>query len=208
MTKASTPRCAHWRQAVPAGLSGAARDWVVQTDSLTRALQACGQFRVHCLHQGLAPVHADEWRALGLTRPGQVWQREVLLWLNDQPVVFAHTVVPLHHTAYDWPFFSELGHQSLGSALFSDPLIQRQALYFSHLLGKHPLLQKAQHALSTPLNSGKLTLASSGPQAQFAHTGCYARRSVFTRRQARMLVSEVFLPALFTAVSQPLLASR
>ena len=72
--------------------------------------------------------------AIGMHRPGRVWEREVLLRCDGVPVVFAHTVVPMSATAADWPLFSALGERSLGSTLFYDPLVTRGELEFA----RHP----------------------------------------------------------------------
>ena len=178
-------RHAVWRDVPPPGLNRVEQRWIVQADSLTQALSATGRFRVLCLQQNHGLATVDEWASLGLPRRQRVWQRDVLLLLNEAPVIFAHTILPAHATTTDWPFFSHLGHRSLGSALFSDPLITRQPLQFAQLSPRHQLNQLAQQAMR---QCSSLTLSST-----------WARRSIFNRgiRLTPMLVTEVFLPNLF-----------
>ena len=181
-------RTAAWRDVPPPGLSRAEQRWIVQADSLTQALSAVGRFRVICLQQNHGLATVDEWACLGLPRRQRVWQRDVLLLLNETPVIFAHTILPAHATTTDWPFFSHLGNRSLGSALFSDPLIARQPLQFAQLSPAHQLNQRAQQAMRSLPSLTSFTLSST-----------WARRSVFARgaQAAPMLVTEVFLPNLF-----------
>jgi len=158
------------------------RDWLTTAGSLTARLKAHSHaFRVQCLHQRTARCLADEAVAIGLQRPGQVWEREVLLRCDNTAAVFAHTVVPLSATASDWPLFGALGERSLGTTLFGDPLVRRSVLEFARLREGHPLAQRARAALG-------------GESAQ--PNILYARRCLYRRRRGTLLVTEVFLPSV------------
>ena len=169
---------AHVNAAAP---SAALRDWLTLATSLTAALRAnCQTFRVQRLRQRPNLCLGDESRAIGLPRRLQVREREVLLCCNGVPVVFAHTVVPMSATASDWPMFSALGEKSLGTSLFSDPLVTRGILQFAQLPPSHPLM---------------LRISSAVPSEQI-ESRLYARRCLFRRRHGLMLVTEVFLPSI------------
>lgn len=158
------------------------RDWLTTAGSLTARLKAHSHaFRVQCLHQRTARCLADEAAAIGLQRPGQVWEREVLLRCDNTAAVFAHTVVPLSATASDWPLFGALGERSLGTTLFGDPLVRRSVLEFARLREGHPLAQRARAALGAE---------SARPNI------LYARRCLYRRRRGTLLVTEVFLPSV------------
>lgn len=151
--------------------------WLTDHMSLTRKLmQRCRHFRVQRLMQGHACVLADERDALQLPRRIAVQQREVLLRCDEQPVVYAHTVVPLNATASDWPFFGRLGDRSLGTTLFGDPRVQRGQLEYARLPVGHPLMQRAAVAVGM-----KLTVP------------LYARRCLYRRHRGWLLVTEIFL---------------
>ena len=156
------------------------RDWLTTEGSLTARLVASSEaFRVRRLHQRAATCLADEARAIGLPRPGRVWEREVLLECDGKPVVFGHTVVPARCTAADWPLFSALGERSLGTTLFYDPLVRRGQLEYARIRAGHPLNRRVRDVL--------------GGDDQSVY---YARRCVYRRRQGLLLVTEVFLPAV------------
>lgn len=177
---------AHWH-----GHVGALRPtanmhaWLTHRASLTARLQAHSQqFRVQRLQQQVARCLADEHAAIALLRRSQVHERDVVLRCDGTAVVYAHTAVPLSATASQWPLFASLGERSLGSTLFSDPLVQRGALQFARIHLAHPLYQrivKAQIANDLPAS-------------------LLARRSVFRRKGGVLLVTEVFLPAVETLV--------
>jgi len=171
------------------------RRWLVSSGSLTAQLVAhSSAFRVQRLHQRSALCLADEAAAIGLARPGRVWEREVLLRCDGVPVVFAHTVVPLAASAADWPLFSALGERSLGSTLFHDPLVQRGELEFARLRAGHPLLQRARAALG----AGGIECVD---HYATDHGGVvHARRCLYRRRRGLLLVTEVFLPSVLALV--------
>ncbi len=164
------------------------RAWLTAGGSLTARLVAHSKaFRVQRLHQRTALCLSDEAAAIGMRRPGRVCEREVLLRCDDQPVVFAHTVVPMSASAADWPLFSALGERSLGSTLFYDPLVRRGELEFARLRAGHPLAQRARAALG-----------AGGPDSIY-----YARRCLYRRHQGTLLVTEVFLPAVVDLIAAP-----
>ncbi|MES2316748.1 MAG: chorismate lyase [Pseudomonadota bacterium] len=162
------------------------RAWLEAGGSLTARLTSHSEaFRVQRLHQRTALCLADEARAIGMARPGRVWEREVLLRCDGAPVVFAHTVVPMSATAADWPLFNALGERSLGSTLFYDPRVTRGELEFARIRAGHPLMQRARAALGGG-----------------AHTVLYARRCLYRRHWGTLLVTEVFLPPVLDLVSR------
>ena len=163
--------------------------WLTEGGSLTARLKAHSHnFRVQCLHQRVARCLSDEAVAIGMHRPGRVWEREVLLRCDNTPAVFGHTVVPMSATASDWPLFSSLGERSLGTTLFGDPLVERSVLEFARLREGHPLALRARTAL-----------IANGVAAPDAHI-LYARRCLYRRRQGTLLVTEVFLPSVLELI--------
>ncbi len=158
------------------------RHWLTGRGSLTAKLTGRSSvFRVQRLHQRTALCLADEAGAIGLARPGRVWEREVLLKCDGRALVFAHTVVPMAATGADWPLFSALGERSLGSTLFGDPQVRRGALQYARLRSEHPLAQRARAALGAAGDEPRVV---------------YARRCVYRRHQGLLLVTEVFLPEI------------
>jgi chorismate--pyruvate lyase len=71
-----------------------------------------------------------------------------------------------------------LGTRPLGAALFADPRVARQSLRFRQIRRGHELYAAACQRLN-------VTAAA-----------LWARRSVFVFRGSRLLVTEVFLPAI------------
>ncbi|HZV61289.1 MAG TPA: chorismate lyase [Methylophilaceae bacterium] len=157
--------------------SGAYRPWLMERGSLTRKLQqASKHFAVRPARFVNSKPLPDEARLLKLKPWQKTWVREVYLDCNHKPTVFAHSVLPVDSLRGSWLNLGRLGNRSLGSALFSNPLVRRTPLAFRKLSRQHPLYYKAALQLQSP-----------PPEL-------WARRSVFYLGSSAILVTEIFLP--------------
>lgn len=122
-----------WRRKLPRPLDPRLRSWLAEPGSLTRRLlRGATQFAVEPRFQGKARAGRDEALLLGL-RPGRLaWRRDVTLRRNGDAIITAHTLMPLASHGDLGRKFHGLGRRSLGSLLFSNPLIRHGRLAFSH----------------------------------------------------------------------------
>ncbi len=152
-------------------------DWLyVDKGSLTRRLTdlAGGAFSVTPLTEGWQALRDDECAALGVVEGSQGWVREVYLRGHQEPWVFARSVAArdaLERSGLDLP---HLGSRSLGELLFSDPAFTRG-----------------------PLEARRYPEAWLPPDVR--QPQLWARRSCFSQEELRVVVTEVFLPALWRA---------
>jgi chorismate--pyruvate lyase len=147
--------------------------------SLTaRIVQRCAQFSVQSVCSGYARIAFDESNVLEIPSRQFAYSREVFLLADAQPVVFAHSACAQQNLRGAWRSMRGLGNRSLGSLLFTHPLVTRQPLHYQALRSTHPLYRRAANALKNP------------PPI------LYARRSLFTLHNAPLLVTEVFLPEI------------
>lgn len=173
----STPD--HFWNGASTGCDPALHPWLHDHGSLTlRIQQRCGKFAVQPLRSGLANIAYDESALLGLVHHQLAYSREVFLYADDQPVVFAHSSCAQRHLHGPWAALAGLGNRPLGAMLFAHPQVQRKPLRFKALHMRHPLYQRAIAPLAAP--PAKL----------------WARRSLFTLHGAPLLVTEVFLPGI------------
>lgn len=169
------------RSAVPAVLW----DWLLDAASLTRRLQlACKeQFRVQLLQQGWGRPLASERRALRLGQGGRAVIREVRLMCGDTPWVFARTVIPVRSLRGAQRRLVHLGDKPLGAALFADPGLRRGEVEVARMSSGEQLFARAVGSAASS-------------------KAVWGRRSVFWLQGKPLLVSEIFLPALFEEHSQ------
>ncbi len=166
-------------------LEATCRRWLTDEGSLTARIRArCERFSVKVLRQQLLRPYADERAVMGMTSREWAWVREVLLVADGVPVVFAHSVLAQRHARGPWQMFSRIGERSLGATLFADPRIARRPLRYRRLDERQPLYRAALRAAGIP--------ASSAPTL-------WARRSRFERSGQALLVTEVFLPRIFSS---------
>ena len=138
----------------------------------------CDRFNMKVLSQRRAAVNRDECAVIGV-RPGVACVvREVSLQCGQRPVIFAHSVLESRGLRGAWHMLTTLGARPLGEALFADPRITRFPLRFRRLNRQHQLYRRA------------CALLDHSPPC------LWARRSLFARHEFRLLVTEVFLPAI------------
>lgn len=163
---------------------GGLRRWLQASGSLSARLAATGeQFSVQVLCQGRQALTTDEATALGLGVQRTGYAREVLLRVDGKPLVFARSVTAYGDSVGAWRSVRGLGSRPLADVLFKRSGITRQPLAFTQLKRQSPLqrhVAASWHcAAGTPLTRAALP----------------ARRSVFTRHGAALLVMEVFAAA-------------
>jgi chorismate--pyruvate lyase len=153
--------------------------WLRDRGSLTQRIrERCGQFAVRPVRDGLARIAFDESALLGLAPHRLAWSREVFLYADGEPVVFAHSACAPQHLRGAWAAVRGLGDRPLGALLFAHPQVVRQPLHYKSLYPHHPLHRSASDELGG--NPDRL----------------WARRSLFALRGAPLLVTEVFLPGI------------
>lgn len=165
-----------WRGAAP-GCGAGLAPWLRDRGSLTRRIQQrCTHFAVRGMRSGLARIAYDESALLGVAPSQLAWSREVFLYADGKPAVFAHSALAGEHLRGAWSALLGLGDKPLGGFLFAHPLVERRPLHYRALRDTHPLYLRAATALKDP------------PRR------LWARRSLFYLRAAPLLVTEVFLP--------------
>jgi len=173
-----------WLSFVP-GIEAGYAPWLHDHGSLTRRIQQrCDSFNVRNVYAGLGMANRDEIAQLNISRAQQVYARNVFLYADGRPVVFAHSVVAVRQLQRAWHALQHLGNRPLGALLFSHPLVQRAPLRYKSLKPDHPLYRQATSVMD--LQPPRL----------------WARRSVFTLHGASLLVTEVFLPQILDLAKQ------
>jgi chorismate--pyruvate lyase len=171
---------AHWRVAPLPRFSAAQKDWLTRGGSLTAHLRTLGEVAVRVTREAVALPWADELAPLGLVPRAPVWVREVVLAVDDVPFVAAHSIAPLAASVGVWQATRRLRTRPLAELLYSDSSVARSSLVSRGLTARHPLYRLAvQEIDATP------------PHA------LVARRSVFERHGAPLMVTECMLPALW-----------
>lgn len=153
--------------------------WLRDRGSLTQRIQQrCKHFAVKNEYSGLARIARDESALLGISPQHLAYSREVFLYADEQPVIFAHSALAPEHLRGAWLAVQTLGNKPLGALLFAHPLVERKPLHYKALRNTHPLYRRAATGLIDPPHR------------------LWARRSLFYLHGAPLLVTEVFLPGI------------
>jgi chorismate lyase len=174
MFKAHDPVDANWRIVPGASLSDAQKDWLTRGGSLTAHLRTLGNVTVDVTRETVAQPWRDEWRAMHATPRTPMWTREVVLKVDGVPFVVAHSIVALAHSTGVWQSMRRLRTRPLAELLYSDSSVSRSVLVNCKVTARHPL-----HRLAASDRS------------------LVARRSVFVRHGAPLMVTECMLEALW-----------
>jgi chorismate--pyruvate lyase len=172
----------HWSTRNPH--RGSVRRWVGGSGSLSARLAGAGRtFTVQVMAQGRQRLRPDESRALGLAGEQAGYVREVVLRVDGVAVVFARSVTAYAASLGPWRAIRGLGTRPLADVLFRRAnAIVRRPLEFAALMPASGLRRDVGQAWK--LATGHLPASRVLP----------ARRSVFVRRGAPLLVMEVFAP--------------
>lgn len=199
----------HFWNSTPFGCNPAWRPWLHDQGSLSRRIQQrCEQFVVQPVRNGLARIAFDEATLLGIAPHRLAWSREVFLYADEQPVVFAHSTCAHEHLRDAWQAMRGLGNRSLGSLLFTHPLVIRQPLHYKTLRAHHPLYAGLISAQGCKNPCGVTRQAGLQPDLSDIPDLLWARRSLFYLHNAPLLVTEVFLPHILKLDQQPALSRR
>lgn len=163
---------AHWRRSARplAGL----QQWLTDPGSLTARLVAKseGRFEVEVVRQVIGRPSLHECQALGLHPSQLALIREVILKGNNQPWVFARSLLPLSSLTGELRHLRKQANRPLGAFLFSQPHLHRSPIVLAAIRPAHAYV----------------------PAHLMGAAVLWGRRSVFSLNAKPLLVSEVFLP--------------
>ncbi|WP_114325001.1 chorismate--pyruvate lyase family protein [Candidatus Colwellia aromaticivorans] len=170
----------HWQSSDSCELPDNLQSWLLDPDSLTARLKThCHQFRVELLGQKVE--HCQAYEAVACIPVGEkVLVREVLLYCDDKPQVFARSLLPMSSLTGAEQALANLGTQSLGQVLFNNPSLERKFI-----------------EVATFDSTSSVAKLACDLQLNMTHT-LWGRRSVFVLENKPLMVAEVFLPGAFS----------
>lgn len=164
------------------------QNWLLDEGSLTARLKNHSEkFNVQVIGEQKQLCSSAE--ACDFIKEGEpVLVREVILYCDDVPQVFARSLLPLASLTGKEQALANLGEQPLGQVLFNNPTLQRQRLELSsfNVDSSVAILAKALAEPLTTLRASELIVPD-----------LWGRRSVFILNNKPLMVAEVFMPGAF-----------
>lgn len=151
------------------------QSWIYAENSLTgRLKRVYGQsLAVQILFHRKGPAFLGECRLLKVPYQRYCLIREVLLHVDDKPLILARTIIPEKTLKIAQLNLAHLGTRPLGEVIFSYPKLQKLALHTSCI---------KQNQWADSLIS-KVAI----------HQNIWARRRVYVIQQQPLLVNEFFM---------------
>jgi chorismate--pyruvate lyase len=173
-----------WRVAPHPAFTFDQKDWLTRGGSLTAHLRTLGKVTVRVTREAVACAWFDEAASIRVMPRERVWVREVVLEVDGVPFVAAHSIAPLAASHGVWQAMRRLSTRPLAELLYSDSSVARSVLVNEQLTARHPLFALARREI-----------------AQAVPHALVARRSVFVRHGAPLMVTECMLPALWVCLA-------
>ena len=169
----------HHRRCLTAKVPYEFKSWLFDNSSLTaKIIDTCnGKFRVEVLSEERATPAPDEIQLLGLRYRSHAIIRQVLLYCDDRPWVYARSIIPMTTLIGPLRRLSKLGNKPLGAVLFSNKKIVRGDMEITVLEPGHPNYHWT---------------------GQVGDEAIFGRRSIFSLNKKSVLVSEFFLPDIIS----------
>lgn len=186
------PTGALWTAVPGAALTRAQKDWVSRGGALTAHLAQFGKVTVRVVDEAIRAPWPDEVMTMASygespKAPFVVWTRDIVLHIDGLPCVAAHSITPLDASRADWKAMRALRTRPLADLLYADRTVRRSLLLSRRAVGRRdPLYRLAERAIATSLQAEPLV----------------ARRSLFERRRAPLLITECFLPDFWALISR------
>lgn len=181
-----------WRPHPAPSLPRSHRLWLSRPGALTAGLRQLGTVELSVLRECVEPAPAEEACALGIHPRAPIWVREILMRIDGVPCVAARSCTPLQHSRGIWQAMRRLKNRPLADMLYHDPTVTRSGFAVARLDGRSGLYGVAVSTDSPRIEPGRP-----------GEIPLWARRSVFWRAGAGLVVAECFLADFWTLIPKP-----
>ena len=96
-------------------------DWLNEEHSITKRISSKAEFKLEILQDDIGIAADDEYAALKMS-PEKVRIREVLLYGNLLPLVYARSIIPNITSSKGYPGLGTIGAKPLGDLIFQSKL--------------------------------------------------------------------------------------
>ena len=104
--------------------------WLIEPGSITSRIKSFSDFKLELLRDGPGEVDAaDDDLIIANYKENNI--REVLLYSDEEPLIYAKSIIPLETIRLGLGVLGSLKENPLGDILFSNPEIKKEYMLFS-----------------------------------------------------------------------------
>ena len=96
-------------------------DWLNEEGSITSRISSNASFKLEILNDGLGMAEEEEYLAINISSQ-EVRIREVILYGDNKPIVYAKSIIPPLTSSEGYPGLGTIGSKSLGDLIFQSKL--------------------------------------------------------------------------------------
>ena len=149
--------------------------WLKISSSMSEIIKKRASYKVVVVNSLKKSLMENELKKFSIFRKEKLFLREVILFANDKPVMYARTVIPRAHLRGFWDELRVLKNKPLGEIIFDNKKISRSSFAYKKLSAFNDLFQRT---CSLGINPEQLVAA---------------RQSTFLYKRKSILLTEVFL---------------
>ncbi len=88
------------------------RSWLLENGPITKRIKKNGSFKLHLIQDELSFIEQEDKDFIDCTS-NEIKLREVILFCNDEPIVFAQTIIPVETISKGLKQLGNLGNKPL-----------------------------------------------------------------------------------------------
>jgi chorismate--pyruvate lyase len=108
----------------------AIRSWLLESGPITKRIKQKGTFRLHLIQDKFSSIKQDDKDFIECTS-NEIKLREVLLYCDDSPIVFAQTIIPAETISRGLKQLGNLGSKPLGDILFEKDVFTKDKVLYA-----------------------------------------------------------------------------
>ena len=105
-------------------------NWLYEEGSITSKISSTADFKLEVLNDALGKAKPSEYQDINI-EPQIIRVREVVLYGDDKPVVYARSIIPLLASSKGYSSLGKIGNKPLGDLIFQSKLFIKTDRFFA-----------------------------------------------------------------------------
>ena len=106
------------------------RSWLLENGPITKRIKKNGSFKLQLIQDELSFIEQEDADFIDCTS-NEIKLREVILFCNDEPIVFAQTIIPVETISKGLEQLGNLGNKPLGDILFEKDIFTKDKVVYA-----------------------------------------------------------------------------